>query len=217
MQTLFMARKKCFIFLSLFFFLPVLLSAQTDSLAYAPGFNFRQGIYLNYQQFKENRPVPRSKIVCHFDSTRRDFIQLETAARTLSYTDSSGKVIEISSENIWGYCENYDVYIRYNNAFAKFYRIGCICYFTINILDMYQHTGNPSPVKSVSENPAGEFILDTKTGAVLEFVLPNFESILKRDPELYSQFMGLRRGNRKAYMLEYLIKYNQRNLLYFQK
>lgn len=206
-----------FIFLSLVFFLPLIISGQTDSVAYAPGFTFRQGIYLNYQQFRENRPVLRSRIISNYDSTRLDYLRQVTAAKTISYTDSSGKLTEVSPSKIWGFCENNSVYIRYNNAFNKIVVMGSLCHFTATYVS-YMSSGPPYPANSAYGTPVEtirQYMLDTKTGSVLDFVLPNVEAILKRDPELYKEFMGLRKGKRKQLMFFYLRKYNERNLLYF--
>lgn len=195
---------------------PIVLSAQ-DTLGYGQHFRLRDGIYLDYQQFRQNKPVPRSSIISSNDSTRLDYIRLATNARTLIYRDSSGKTVEINPAKLWGFCENNSVYIRYNNDFNKIVVMGSICHFTA-MQTTYMTTGPTYPAGSVYGTPVKsmqQYILDTKTGAVLDYTLANIESILSRDAELHAEFMKLRKTKRKKMMFYYLRKYNERNPLVF--
>lgn len=194
-----------------------MLVAQNDSVAYAPGFQFKQGIYLNYEQFRQNKPVPRTRIISNYDTTRLDFIRQVTAAKYISYTDTAGKVVEILPSKIWGFCENNSVYIRYNAEFNKIVVMGAICHFTATYIS-YMSSGPPYPANSSYGTPVEtirQYVLDTKTGSVLDFNLANVESILSRDPELYKEFMALRKSKRKQLMFLYLRKYNEKIRLYF--
>jgi hypothetical protein len=204
--------------LSLFLFLPFCLGAQTDSVAFGPGFQFRQGLYLNFQQFRLNRPVPRNRIVSNYDTTRLDFIRQVVSAKLVKYLDESGALVEISPAKLWGFCENNSVYIRYNTDFNKVIVIGSICHFT-SLYTTYMTTGPTNAASSTYGTPVEntrQYIIDMKTGEVLEYTLGNLEGVFKRDAALYSEFSALRKGKRRKLMFYYLRKYNERNPLYFK-
>jgi hypothetical protein len=213
-SDLYFVRIKRILFL---FFLFRFLSADAqDSLAYGSGFKFKDGIYLNYQQFRNNKPIPRAKLISNVDTSRLDYIRLLANTKSIHYKDSTGKEQEISPNKLWGFCENSSVYIRFNGDFNKVMVMGTICHFTA-MQTTYMNTGptmggpnTGTPVTSMQQ-----YILDTKTGAVMDYTLPNLELILKRDPVLYAEFTGLRKGKRKKMMFLYLRKYNEKVVLKF--
>lgn len=203
----------------LFLLIPFFAAAQTDSVAFGPGFQFKQGLYLNFQQFRENNPVPRSRIISNYDSTRLDYLRQVTSAKTLKYLDSNGQIEEISPTRLWGFCENNSIYIHYNADFSKIIVIGSICHFT-SLYTTYMTSGPTNSASSTYGTPVEntqQYILDMKTGKVLDYNLSNLETIYARDTALYTEFMGLSKSKRRKLMFYYLRKYNERNLLYFRQ
>lgn len=65
------------------------------------------------------------------------------------------------------------------------------------------------PVESIQQ-----YILDIQTGQVFDYVLPNMEELLKRDANLYIEFMAFSKRKRRQMMFIYLRKYNERQGLY---
>jgi hypothetical protein len=201
--------------------LTVLLSAEAlsaqDSAAWAPPFHLQEGIYLDYFQFRENRPVPRSAIVSDYDTTRLDFLRQVTSAKTVSYRAANGKVEEVSPSSLWGFCENNSLYVRFNGDFNKIMVTGSICHFTA-MYTTYMSTGPTmggpnygTPVQSMQQ-----YIFDTESGRIYDFNLQNMEFLLSRDQALYAEFMNLRKSKRKKMMFFYLRKYNEKHLVYFR-
>ncbi|HTL82687.1 MAG TPA: hypothetical protein VL651_13330 [Bacteroidia bacterium] len=192
------------------------LHAQTDSVAYNPDFVFKEGIYLNYQQFRTNAPVARAKVRTHLDSTRMDYLKQSMTQKVITYIDSAGALQEVNVMKLWGFCENNAVYINFNNDFNRIVVMGSLSHFTANYTS-YMTTDPTNPGGSTYGTPVQsqrQYVLDIKTGNVVDFVLPNMEFLLKRDDILYKEFMAMRKGKRRQMMFFYLRKYNERNALY---
>ena len=193
------------------------LRAQTDSVVYNPDFRFKDGLYLDYESFRHNKPVLKSAIVSGFDHNEIDFLRKTVSTKSILYKDSSGLEREISPGKLWGFCENNSVYIRYNGDFNKIVVMGSICHFTA-MYTTYLSTGPGTggavgagaPVESVQQ-----YVLDMQTGRVLDFILPNMEELYKRDEALYKEYMALKKGKRKKLMFFYLRKYNEKHPVYF--
>ncbi len=207
------------LFLVVFLFCSIALRAQPvqDSVMHAPGFQFREGIYLSFDQFRANRPVPVSRIISEYDSTALDYLRKIVSTKTIRFMNDAGAEEEISPGKLWGFSENNSVYIRFNGDFNKVVVIGSLCHFTA-MYTTYMSTGpttmgGPStgtPVQSLQQ-----YMLDMRTGQVSDFVLPNVETLLQRDPALYKEFMEIKKRKRKKLVFFYLRKYNERNPLYF--
>ena len=62
-----------------------------------------------------------------------------------------------------------------------------------------------------------QYVLDFETGNIYQYNMKTVETILMRDPELYDEFIQLRRRKKNKLMFFYLRKYNKRNPLYLPK
>lgn len=204
------------LFSTLIVFISLHASAQ-DSVLYVQGFAFQQGIYLSFQQFQSNSPVPKSAIISSEDSSRLDFIKLVLTKEYVEWKDSSGKIQKTKVSSLWGYSENKSVYVRHNNNFNRIVVIGKVCHFTAYVTD-YMYTGPgtyPNQQYGTPVETLQQYILDTETGAIMDYNVATMESILKRDQELYTEFCNLRKRKKKEQLFIYLRKYNERHPLYF--
>lgn len=207
------------IIISLFFILSPEINAQVirDSVPWSQ-LKLKDGLYLDYLQFRQNKPVPRSQIISSYDSTRLDFLRTATSARTVKYKDAAGKQQEVNSASLWGFCENGSVYLRYNGEFNKIIITGSLCHFT-SLFTSYVTTGPTmsGPTYGTPVQSTRQYIFDAEKGNIYDYTLPNIEMLLQRDPELYAEFMKLRKNQRKKMMFIYLRKYNDKHPVYFNK
>ncbi len=190
--------------------------AQSDSVRYVPGFKFNEGIYLDYRSFKANKPVAKAQIIADYSKEELDFVRKIIAKRFITYLDTLGRITEVNAQSLWGFSENNSIYIRYNDDFNKIVVLGGLCHFTALFTTYFsssptmgvgQTTG--TPVESIQQ-----YILDIQTGQVFDYVLPNMEELLKRDANLYIEFMAFSKRKRRQMMFIYLRKYNERQGLY---
>jgi hypothetical protein len=189
-----------------------------DSTRYTTDFRFEQGIYLNYDQFIHNTPIPKTAIVSNYDKSSLDFLRQALAGKSVTYTDNTGAEVQLNVSKLWGFSENNSIYIRVNNDFSRIMVLGKLCHFTAYITT-YTNGGTPdgygmrygAPVERLQQ-----YVLDTQTGSVLEFNLSTMEQLLKRDPALYDEFMKLKKRKRKQVLFVYLRKYNDKYGLYLK-
>ncbi len=210
---------RSFVFLLQLFCLCSLSWAQTESVQYVQGFNFKQGIYLNFAQFRNNAPVPKSALVFEADTTRLDFIKLALSKDAVHWKDSSGKIQTTKTTSLWGYSENNGVYTRMNYAFNRIVVIGSLCHFT-SYVTTYMYTGPgtyPDRQNGTPSETLQQYVLDTQIGSIYEFNVTNMDFLLQRDSLLHAEFSALKKRKKKEQMFIYLRKYNEKHLLHFPK
>lgn len=201
---------------------------QTDSsklIKYTPEFEFKEGIYLDFMQVKNNNPIPKSRIISSLDPNSRDFFdKLFTKDKIFVY-DSYGMKVQIHPNNIWGYSDNGFIYIALSEGFHRISIVGSVCHFVADITVYSTYYSDPyysgtyySSMRPVSTKSTElrQYLLDFKTGKVYDYSIQGLEIILMYDPELYDEFMGLKKRKKKQLKFFYLRKYNERNPLYFQ-
>lgn len=202
--------------LTLSIFISGILNAQKDSVLYNSDFRFKDGIYLTFENFRHNKPVPKEDIISDFNREEIDFVRNVVSIKMISYKDNAGIVREIAPAKLWGFCENNSVYIRFSGDFNKIVVMGNICHFTA-LYTTYLSGGPTSPSGTMTGAPVEsvqQYVLDMKTGKVFDFVLPNMEKLYERDEVLYKEFMSMKKGKRRKMIFFYLRKYNERNPLH---
>lgn len=209
----------CFFFYFLFQIL--LLQPATSQVAYSKDFQFKEGLYLDFQQFRSNQPVPKSRIVSDYDKNDLAFFdQLFSKKNTnIKYLGSSGVEQTVASSGLWGYSKNNGIYINYDGVFYRMGVIGSLCHFVANVTS-YVYAPDPFygmryGTTSVPVKELKQFILETGTGRLHNFNIESMEYLLKEDVDLYNEFMALKRRKKKDAIFIYLRRYNEKHPLYF--
>lgn len=191
--------------------------AQTDSVVYTSTFPLKDGIYLTYEQFRTNTPVPRSKIVGVGDTNAIDFIKTQMTSRTLRYKDTGSVVVEMNPLRAWGFCENRAVYVSCNNDFSRIMLMGNIAQFTAYVTT-YMTTGPAGmggPAMGTPVQTLQQYFLDTKTGRIYDANVNNVQYLIQGDPVLLAAFNALKKRKRKEMMFYYVRLYNEKHPLKF--
>ncbi len=237
-----------FIICLLSLFVSLDLIAQSDSLAsnlikYTPEFKFREGIYLNFEQVKSNKPIPKSRILTSTDYKSNTFFDQITEGQTFTYFDDLGNSQEVEVAKIWGYCKNGILYINIGGSFSRITIVGNICHFVANVTT-YSNRYNYGPYgyspygyspyySPYGYSPYGynpyynspsyrttelkQFLMDFESGKVVEYETKNVEMLLMPDPELHDEFSGLRSKKQQQLRFMYIRKYNEKHPLYIPK
>lgn len=201
------------------FLITVVAAAQTDSVVYTQGFGFTEGVYLNFSQFRNNKPLPKSSIILDGDSTRPDILKQTLSKTTFQWRDSNGVVQSTKVNTVWGYSENKTVYTLLNSQFNRIVVIGSICHFTSYVTD-YRYTGPgtyPNQQYGAPVETLQQYVLDVATGQFYAFQVSVMEYILQRDPQLYAEYTGLKKKQKRDQMFIYLRKYNEKHPLMFPR
>jgi hypothetical protein len=211
--------------------------SQQDSsgkVKYIPGFKFEEGIFLNFDQVRQNKPVPKSRIITAVPYDDPDFYERVLQEKKIQVFDNIGSKQEINSKNIWGFTRNGVLYINLNEGYFRITIIGSICHFVASLTTYnnnnypynnygYPYYGYPynpyspyySPYSNTSNTEMRQYLLDFKTGNVLDYDEESVEMLLMTDPELHDEFSSLSNKKQKQMKFMYIRKFNERNPLYF--
>ena len=206
---------------------------------YTPDFRFRDGIYVNFDQVRQNSPIPKAKIVTSADYNARDFFVQIFENDRIYYYDGLGIRQELEIESIWGYSRNGILYIQLQGNFHRITYVGMLAHFVADITTYdrrnygspynyyspyssrysYNSYNNPyyySPYSpsTISRSELVQYIVDFETGNRLEYNVNNVEISIMKDPELHMEFISLPRKKKKQMMFLFLRRYNEDNPLY---
>jgi hypothetical protein len=126
--------------------------------------------------------------------------------------------------------------VNVNEDFYRITIVGSICHFVAS-LTTYSNYGSPyysgygypygsyydpyspysSPYANSGNTELKQYLLDFKTGNILEYDVKSIELLLMADPELHDEFAALNNKKQKQMKFLYLRKFNERNPLYFPK
>lgn len=198
----------------LLFCLPVVLHAQQDSVEkvkYSKDFVFTDGIYLTFQEFRDNNPsIKRFYVKKNSSISDPNYVKLE-------YTcpDSANRQTNCEIKDCWGYCYKGDVYIAHVYL-AYYYRlmvIGSLCHYAGLSSSSGEFNPGTNLVGVNTDRDFQQFFLDIETGKTYFFNYKTFSAFLKvKDSELYSELMKQKR--KRKLIFQYLLKYNEKHPLW---
>jgi hypothetical protein len=100
---------------------------------YTPDFRFNDGIYLNFDQVKLNRPIPKAKLLTSVDFNDREFFKRVLESDKIFFYDDMGVRQDIDRNTIWGYARNGVIYVQIQENFNRITFMGSICHFVADI------------------------------------------------------------------------------------
>jgi hypothetical protein len=109
---------------------------------YTPDFRFNDGLYLNFDQVKFNRPIPKAKLLTSVDYNDRDFFKQILEMDNIYFYDNMGVRQEVAKSNIWGYARNGIIYVQIQGNFNRITFVGNICHFVADITTYDSHYYN---------------------------------------------------------------------------
>ncbi len=223
--------------------LPATLLPGQDTggmVKYTPDFRFNDGIYLNFDQVKQNRPIPKAKLLTSIDYNDREFFKKLMEMDKIYFYDNMGVRQEIVKNTIWGYARNGVLYVQVQENFNRITFVGSICHFVADVTT-YDSRYNNSPYgyydpyyspysygsyyspysaysypsrSNMSRTELKQYLIDFETGKVLEFDVANTELLLMKDTTLYDEYVQLARKKKKELMFVYIRKFNEKNPLF---
>lgn len=201
---------------------------ENDSLmVYTSEFKFTEGVFVDFQSVKMNRPIPKSRILTNYSYSDKDFFDKVLAQKDLIYYDNVGNKLNLKVSKLWGYSRNGYLYIRVNGSFYRIPQIGSISHFVAyktyetynSTYNNYYHHSHPysynSPTSTSTEME--QYMLDFNTGNVMEYDIEGLEVALMADPELHDEYMQLSKKKKRQLKFVYVRKFNERNPLYLIK
>jgi len=214
---------------------------QPGMVRYTPDFRFRDGVYVNFDQVKQNSPIPKARLLTSTDYNDKEFFKKLLESEKIYYYDGMGIRQEIDVANIWGYARNGVIYIQVQKNFNRITFVGSICHFVAdvttydsryyspyggyydpyyspysygNYYSPYGSAYSPYSRNNMSRSEIKQYLIDFENGKTVEFDQKNTELLLMKDSEIYEEYVRLPRKDRKDLMFVYIRKFNEKNPLY---
>lgn len=225
--------QKLSVILILLLFVP-LLAAQNppDStlVRYSPGYEFRDGIYMNPDMVRANRPIPPARIDSDRDVFDNQFYNELLKTEYIVVRNDQGVREYIRPGQMWGYAYKGVLYIQIAKSFQRLMLEGNLSRFKASETTYEQRSPNSrnsgfyAPyhhyryrMRPRYDNPTRHravYLLDLEANTLNNYTPDDLEKILIRDPELLLEYSALKRKQRKKRQLEFIQRYNDRHPLY---
>ena len=216
------------------------LHAQTDSVMYTRDFVFKDGIYVTYEDLKNNKPnlTPENfkQYNPDLDYLDNNFFEkqgfLGTKSRKLFYPDSSG-IKEHFIDSLYGYVLKNHLYIikptDLGIVILRVFNLGTISHCFPKTTGNYNWAPpNDYPIETL--DPRGkppssgarvtkekQYLLRLKTKKIYDYDPDDFEKLLKKiDDDLYNEFSKFSRSKKKKMIFIYSNKVNEKHPIYFK-
>src|ERR1035437_1782009 len=219
--------------------IPLIAQDKEGMVKYTSDFKFNDGIYLNFDQVKINKPIPKSKLLTSIDYNDREFFKKLLKNEKIYFYDNMGIRQEVSKNEIWGYARNGVLNIQIQDNFNRITFVGSICHLVADITtydsrysnspygyydpyyssygynSYYSPYGYSSPYRSsMARTELKQYLIDVDSGKLLEFTIDNTELLLMKDNQLYEEYVQLSHKKKKELMFVYIRKFNEKNPLY---
>lgn len=216
--------KKVFLLLYVLLFIGAAFGQQ-DTIKlkkYSPGFRFEEGVYLSHQQLLKNSPIPKQRIITKYNRNDFDFFNKLLMEEKIFYYDKFGLRKEVKTEDLWGFCQRGSIYINWGDDFSRIPVVGSLCHFVASVTTYEDRYYNPmygynyynTTPSTTTKTEIYQFVMDFKTGQVMEYSVENVLVLLMEDPELYDEFNSLSKRKKKQMKFLYIRKFNEKNPLY---
>jgi hypothetical protein len=220
-------------FIAIFNFAGAQQHDTLQMIKYTPVFKFTEGVYVGFDQVRQNSPIPKSRIITSVAYDDPDFFERVLKEKKIQLFDNLGTKLEIQVKNIWGFSRNGVLYININDNYFRITMIGSICHLVASLTSYnndryspyygygYPYYSTPyynpyySPYSSNTNVEMKQYLLDFKTGNLLDYDEKSVELLLMADPELHDEYAALSRKKKKQMKFLYIRKFNEKNPLFF--
>ncbi len=201
----------------IFFSITSIFAQDTTKVIVDRNFRFNQGLFISFEQVKENAPIPISNIITPVNKNSIDFFNQILNYKYIVFIDKNGQQRQINSKDVWGYSLRGRLYILWGDKPAMIPILGTISHFIASHVE-YDYSSNYDPYSYYYSEPTKreenkQYILFFPTGQVLEFNYINMTPIFSTDQEIYQQWNNLSRRKKKKLIFVYLRKFNQKHPL----
>ena len=214
--------KKLFIILFLILNLAG-FSQIVDSVRYDFSFQFKDGIYLNFWQLKNNEPVEFQQLIDNSDID--NLTEYFDTVKFFSFYDEFGILKKTEKAQIFGYCMNGKPYIYFSDKFNMLPSIATISFFVTTVMVTRYYGGALNPYYSGfydvyppnayrKEPELRQFLLDFNSGIVYEYTTKSVEILIKRDNDLLKTYQSLSGKKKEKQKYDFIRMFNEKYPLY---
>jgi hypothetical protein len=194
-----------------------------DSIPFTKDFRLYEGLYLSYEDFRYNWPIPKEKIITRINKEQLDFYSKLIEEEFIEYTERDGSITKMRSERVWGYCQNNIIFINQENNFFRIPVFGAISNF-IGTVEVTNYSPGFDPFINAPMNSTAtktreirQYLFDFYSGEITQFSIEKMEEYLKRDEAIFKEYNTLNKKKKKEMATKYIRMYNEKHWVYFPK
>lgn len=191
---------------------------DTTRILYDGGFDFREGIYFGFEDFRANRPAVALKDL--LSDQGKPAGDLRQSNGKLFYMDSAGTKQRIELDRTWGFCNRDVVYVRIGDGFSRIGLMGSVAHIVYdNTYRSWGSYGSAYGAGPYTTTVQEQRLLDMESGDFLPVTGGGIYLAILHDEELVAEFEALpkRERNREETIFRFMRRYNERHPLYFPK
>lgn len=191
---------------------------DTTRILYDGGFDFREGIYFGFEDFRANRPAVALKDL--LSDRGKPTGDLRQSNGKLFYMDSAGTKQRIELDRTWGFCNRDVVYVRIGDGFSRIGLMGSVAHIVYdNTYRSWGSYGSAYGAGPYTTTVQEQRLLDMESGDFLPVTGGGIYLAILHDEELVAEFEALpkRERNREETIFRFMRRYNERHPLYFPK
>lgn len=190
---------------------------ENDWVEYVGGFDFREGVYRTWREFRLNAPsLPLEAFRRSDGQPIEDFRRHE--GRLFILNDST-KNLEVYRGPMWGFCSRNVVLVAAGIGYNRIGIMGSLCHLTYEFMTPTAESMGRSFVSGVPQMGTGvaQALLNMETGEMTGYDAASLRAAISGDGLLLTEFDALpkRKRNKPETLFQFLRRYNQRNPLRF--
>ncbi|MEX2379109.1 MAG: hypothetical protein WD530_00070 [Vicingaceae bacterium] len=149
-------------------------------MTYVTDFPFQEGIYLSYEEFKDNAPAIQS----NFE---------RSGSSLYVFDDSLQEMVLVNPNRVWGYSQSGNIYISYDEAYWRIINIGALSHFSAIVVSTFQTIDAFGfPVEQRSKR-LKQLFLDFESGEIYPLEYKALAPYIEQDPILNQRFKKIKR------------------------
>lgn len=182
--------------------------------------HFKEGLFATFGMFRNNRPIAPASIETEVEISDPDFYERISRRTEMVYYDENGVRQVTATDQIWGYIQGGNIYIRIGSAFHKLSFLGRFSWFVASITtsDSQNSSVRQYTYRSQSySQPDGlttmqhEYLVDLQNNIYWDFDVPGLEMLLRSDPYLLDEFNNLKHGKKMRMRYIFLQRCNEQH------
>jgi hypothetical protein len=197
-----------------------------DMVMYSPEYVFKDGLYLNIEQFRTNNPLPLNRVISAVPENHPNYFEELLSKPSFRYSNADSSIASAKSSAIFGYCFNGRPHVMAFGEGSRMVTIGSICFFVGNEVVPINTgfgigggvgigggigVGVPIGGSTVRQT---QLILHVGSGIMSDLYPESLLKMIEDDPALAEEFSKVKKRKKRELMYAYIRKYNERNPLY---
>ena len=216
-----------------------------ERVVYSEDFLFEDGIYLDFQDFKNNIPIRLEYLLTDLDIRNPNYIDRVVEKDTITYFDNLFEEREVLTENIWGFAKDGIPHVAHNLVwnrprvskeivFPIMKEIGQYCFYSsehftsawvqsIGLIAFPNRTFTADDDNNIKEQVymlmdfgSGQ-IIKAKPGLGIDLMVERVYILLQSDKKLLRQFASLSYSQQKKQSMFFIKRYNDAHPVSFPK